>query len=262
MEENIKDEKKENSVNNKKQLKTKKVGRLTFGITLILLGISIFIQSIVSLDILKYVLMMWPLIFISLGIEVIHYSRKEEIDLKYDVWGTILIFIILVSATTFSVINYGVNKFLYNDNISEIVAREAEDNTRTYNLSGKVTLVNLNDKKIDVKIVEDEKYEATKVTIRGKFNDNISDNSNIISLLNGNYSVASIVDLDKFAEDKSEQIENEENTENSSSKDKKNVEYTNFITIDKFAKWIDSVEINIITNNKNNINTNGEFNIM
>jgi len=260
--ENKRKEENETNLNSKSKVKKRKVGRLTFGITLILLGISIFIQSIVSLDILKYVLMMWPLIFISLGIEVIHYSRKEEVDLKYDVWGIILIFIILVSATTFSVINYGVNKLLYSDSINEIVTREAEENTRTYTLSGKVTLVNLNDKKIDVKIIEDEKFDATKVTIRGKFNDSIADNSNMISLLNGNYSVGSIVDLDKFTENTSEQAEEEEEIESSSSKNKKKVEYTNFITINKFTKWIDSVEINIITNNKNNISTNGEFNIM
>ncbi len=258
MEDNIKEE---NNINleNKKQIKVKKVGRLTFGITLILLGISVFIQSIVSLEILRYVLMMWPLIFISLGIEVIYYSKKEQIDLKYDVWGIILIFIILTSVTIFSAINYGVNKLLYNDNINEIISQELEDNTRMYNLSGQVTLVNLNDKKIDVKIIEDENFNSTKVTIRGKFNETSYSNKNIMSLLNGNYSIGSIIDLDKFNEP--EELEEYEDVKQTN-KTEINLDRKNFVTINKYPNWIDSVEIDIITNSKNKINTKGNFNLI
>ena len=60
--------------------KRKIIGRTTFGIALILFGISLVIQTLFTLDILKYILMLWPLIIISLGIEIIYYSNKNDIE--------------------------------------------------------------------------------------------------------------------------------------------------------------------------------------
>ena len=53
--------------NKKKRL----IGRTTFGISLILLGITIALQTILPIDLLRYVLMAWPLIIISIGIEIL-----------------------------------------------------------------------------------------------------------------------------------------------------------------------------------------------
>ena len=64
--------------------KVRKIGRLTFGITLILVGLSVVIQTFLPIEIFRYILMLWPLVFISIGIEVIYFSKREEIkDMLY-----------------------------------------------------------------------------------------------------------------------------------------------------------------------------------
>ena len=88
--------------------KVRKIGRLTFGITLILVGLSVVIQTFLPIEIFRYILMLWPLVFISIGIEVIYFSKREEI--KYDGVGIFLIFVVLFFGTIFGAVNYGVNK--------------------------------------------------------------------------------------------------------------------------------------------------------
>ena len=46
---------------NKKQIR---IGKVTFGVVLILVGIVIFVQTLTSLDILRFVFMLWPLVLI------------------------------------------------------------------------------------------------------------------------------------------------------------------------------------------------------
>lgn len=251
----------------KKVEKRKCIGRLTFGLTLILLGISVFIQSIVSFEILRYVLMMWPLIFISLGIEIIYYSKKDDINLKYDVSGIILIFLILICTTFFSVINYGVNKILYNENISKLASNEMANLSHTYSLNTKVNIINIAGNKVDLKIVEDVNYKGTKLIVNGKANDNLKSDENIISLIAGNKSISNIIDIDQFLEETAENTENIEDDDTSeysdrTSSNKSSKKYYSFVTIDKFPNWLDNLEITVITNNKANITTKGEFNII
>lgn len=77
---------------NKKHIK--KVGTFTTGICLILIGITIFISLFIGIKILKYMIYAWPLILILIGTEIIYYSTKENIELKYDFWGVILLIIL------------------------------------------------------------------------------------------------------------------------------------------------------------------------
>ncbi len=255
------------NVKENKVTKKKCIGRLTFGLTLILLGISIFIQSVVSFEILRYVLMMWPLIFIALGVEIIYYTKKNDVNLKYDVSGIILIFVILVCTSIFSVINYGVNKVLYNEDISKFISEEMANLSHSYTLNTKVNIVNIADKKVDLKIVEDGSYKGTKLIVNGKTNDKLVKDENIISLITGNYSISSIIDIDQFLETvkedtKSKKIEDIENEDEIQENDVSAKKYYSFVTIEKFPKWLDSIEITVITNNKENITTKGEFNII
>ena len=145
--------------------KRKIIGRTTFGIALILFGISLVIQTLFTLDILKYVLMLWPLIIISLGIEIIYYSNKNDIEVKYDFWGIILTGIVVFFGIIFSLFNYGVNKILYNDDVIQYLQTSNEDYI-DYSFDSKLKITNMDDSTINIKIIEDEQCTDTKVVIK------------------------------------------------------------------------------------------------
>ncbi|MEG0073720.1 MAG: hypothetical protein RR751_04415, partial [Clostridia bacterium] len=63
----------------------KRIGTMTFGVTLIIFGIILLIQMCIKVDIIKYVMMLWPAIFIAIGVETIYLSTKKNIKLKYDI---------------------------------------------------------------------------------------------------------------------------------------------------------------------------------
>ena len=145
--------------------KRKIIGRTTFGIALVLFGISLVIQTLFSLDILRYVLMLWPLIIISIGIEIIYYSNKNDIEIKYDFWGIILTGIVVFFGILFSLFNYGVNKVLYNEDVKEYVQTPHEDYI-DYSFDSKLKITNMDDTTINVKVMEDKQSTDTKVVIK------------------------------------------------------------------------------------------------
>ena len=54
----------------KETVHVKRVGTYTFGIMLVMFGITLMLGTFTKLDIMKYVFMFWPLIFILLGLEI------------------------------------------------------------------------------------------------------------------------------------------------------------------------------------------------
>lgn len=148
--------------NKKKRL----IGRTTFGISLILLGITIALQTILPIDLLRYVLMAWPLIIISIGIEILYYSNKDNFETKYDFLGIILTGIIVFFGIGFSVLNYGVNKILYSNVMTEYLTQEREYYTNRY-FDSKLNIISLDDKAVKLHIIEDKNlYDTVKATIK------------------------------------------------------------------------------------------------
>ncbi len=148
--------------NKKKRL----IGRTTFGISLILLGITIALQTILPIDLLRYVLMAWPLIIISIGIEILYYSNKDNFETKYDFLGIILTGIIVFFGIGFSVLNYGVNKILYSNAMTEYLTQEKEYYTNRY-FDSKLNIISLDDKAVKLHIVEDKNlHDTVKATIK------------------------------------------------------------------------------------------------
>lgn len=147
---------------NKKQIR---IGKITFGVVLILVGIMIFVQTLTSLDILRYVFMLWPLVLIILGIEILIYRDKENV--KYDIWGGIFTLIIVGTVSIFSMINYGINKVLYDEDIKSAIIEYTEHVESTYSFNDKVTFNNvLNNNKIKFKINEIPTSNETSVIIK------------------------------------------------------------------------------------------------
>lgn len=178
--------------------KRKIIGRTTFGIALILFGISLVIQTLFTLDILKYVLMLWPLIIISLGIEIIYYSNKNDIEVKYDFWGIILTGIVVFFGIIFSLFNYGVNKILYNDDVIQYLQTPNEGYI-DYSFDSKLKITNMDDSTINIKIIEDEQCTETKVVMKYTLIPKTTDN--VLALFENADSLYNYIDIDNLDSD-------------------------------------------------------------
>lgn len=79
----------------KRTIRTHRVGTVTFGLVLVVMGVLFLLQMIFPA--LDYVLIfrLWPLIFISLGVEVLFSSRRVEERVVYD-GAAIFLLILLV----------------------------------------------------------------------------------------------------------------------------------------------------------------------
>ncbi|MBO5477917.1 MAG: hypothetical protein J6A15_09230 [Clostridia bacterium] len=173
--------------------KKKLIGRTTFGFALILFGISLVIQTLFTLDVLRYILMLWPLIIISIGAEIIYYSNKEDIETKYDILGIIIIGIIVFFGVLFSFVSYGVNKILYSEEFNEYL-QEPEHEYIDYFFDSDLKLINLSDKNIKLKIIEDALYNDVRVIIN--YTNTPETNNNLINLFNDNsYSMYQFTDI-------------------------------------------------------------------
>lgn len=95
----------------------KRVGTYTFGVMLIIIGISVFIMTFTKFDFFRYLLMIWPVVLIGLGIEILYLNSKSSVKVKIDFVSIILMGIVLFFTAIFSLGNYCVNKILYDEDI-------------------------------------------------------------------------------------------------------------------------------------------------
>lgn len=214
--------------NSKKRL----IGRFTFGFALILFGISLVVQTLCSADILKYILGFWPLVIISIGIEILYYSHKENIETKYDFLGIILTGLIVFFGIIFSFINYGVNKILYSDSVTTYINSQRED-FLDYTFDSDLKIVNFGDKNIKLKIIEEPNYDDVKVII--KYTLKPETTNNILSLINNEYSLYNYIDTFNLDEDVAR------------------------LDILSIPNVYESIEIIVTTDSKENIQTIGNF---
>lgn len=90
----------------------RRVGTLTFGLLMIVLGILYLLITVFNIHIEEYILKFWPIILISLGIETLTLNKlsiKNNIELKYDLLSFFLIIIMIFFC--FSI--YTANKLIY-----------------------------------------------------------------------------------------------------------------------------------------------------
>ena len=213
--------------------KTKIIGRITFGIALVLFGISLVVQTLFTIDILRYVLMLWPLIIISIGIEIIYYSNKSDVEIKYDFLGIILTGLIIFFGIIFSLFNYGINKILYNDDIKEYLQQSNEDYIN-YTFDSNLAITNMDETPVNIHIIEDSEYHETKVVI--KYNKKAKETDNILELFENGDSLYNYVDVDNLDSDIAT------------------------LEILDIPNTFENVEIVIHTSSKDNISLNGSFN--
>lgn len=101
--------------------KTRRVGSITLAMSFILFGIVMILQMFLKFDSLRYILMLWPVIFIMLGIEILIFNSSQ--NLKFDGWSIFLVFVFIFASCILGIINFGVNEVLYNEDIKQAVAQ-------------------------------------------------------------------------------------------------------------------------------------------
>ena len=97
--------------------KERRVGTYTFGAMLIIIGISVLVMTFTKFDFFRYLLMLWPIVLIGLGIEILYLNSKTNIRVKIDFISIVLMGIVLFFTAIFSLGNYFVNKILYDEEI-------------------------------------------------------------------------------------------------------------------------------------------------
>jgi|GEM_PF-1614081 len=208
--------------------KTIRIGSFTFGIMMILIGVNIFLQTITSLDLFRFTLSLWPIVFIILGIETLYYTYKKDIEIKYDVLGIITIFIVLFLGIIFSSINYGVNKLLYNKDINSDIVYYLTDTNYNIDFESKVNIKNISQEKITVKYIQDKEVEHVSARVIFKYNESYK--GSLIRVLKDRDLLNSVFDIDYNSQR---------------------------MNINEVPDYIENVQIIVTTNDKSKIEYNG-----
>lgn len=211
-----------------KNVTSKRIGTFTFGLTLIIFGISIIIQTFFPFELIKFVLMLWPIVFISIGCETIYYMINRNIQIKYDLFGILLTLFIVFIGSIFSIGNYAINKLLYDNKIQNAIVESINTSYRTYYFDNECNIVNGSDKNVNVKIIENEQTLNQIINIYTNVNSQNDDNDFLLKLIThsqNNHIMQSYYDKDD----------------------------TYNIYISKIPEYIESIEILIYTNNRNNL---------
>lgn len=79
-------------------LRKHRIGSYTFGLTLIVYGVLFLAHIVVPAISYDFIFRLWPLTFISLGIEVIIGSRREDTSFIYDKVAIILLILLTLFA--------------------------------------------------------------------------------------------------------------------------------------------------------------------
>ncbi len=223
-----------NNQSNLEKNKSIRVGRYTLGFTLIIFGISVILQMFVKFEVLRYVFMLWPLIFISLGVEILYFNKKVE-NIKYDVAGIVLMIFLIFFGMVIGALNFGINQVLYNDNIKSQIIDNSIDDDLSFNVSlnKNIKIINITNKKVNVKVIEVENIEYTYVKIKGsKKEDN---NLNVVDAISGKYNMYDMIDTN-------------------------NIDSNNtHILVQDDGDCFDSIDIIITTDNKDKISYSGEI---
>lgn len=89
-------------------MRTWRVGTISMGISLLSLGIFLFVSQILLIDLTKIMLAWWPMILIVLGLEILFYlfiNRKDKPLLKYDFLSIIFVGIIGMAGILFAALS-------------------------------------------------------------------------------------------------------------------------------------------------------------
>ncbi len=138
-------------------------GTLTFGFTLILFGLCVFFQMFMQINMYRYIFMLWPLIFVFFGCEVLYNAFKKDVRIKYDIISIFLLFFIVFFGGIFSMIDYGLNQILTSDETRAMALNTFMSHEEYFSFEKGVKIINKTGKKIIPVVIEDREMDRTWV---------------------------------------------------------------------------------------------------
>lgn len=94
---------------NSQNVQIRRVGTVTFGLTLICFGIMFLIHIVVPALRYDIIFRLWPLVFILLGSEILvenHKSGRAEYKFVYDFAAVIMLALVLFFAMMMAIVDY------------------------------------------------------------------------------------------------------------------------------------------------------------
>lgn len=92
-----------------RQCQVRRVGSVTFGITLLCYGVLFLVHIFVPMLKYQYIFRCWPIIFILLGCEILmenHKSKARDCKVVYDFAAVVMLGILLLFAMIMAVIDF------------------------------------------------------------------------------------------------------------------------------------------------------------
>ncbi len=91
--------------------RTRRVGSVTFGLTLILFGVLFLVNMILPTLHYEVIFRLWPVVFIFLGIEILvenHRSNMEKCRFVYDFPAIVMLALMLLFAMLMAAVDYSI----------------------------------------------------------------------------------------------------------------------------------------------------------
>lgn len=89
--------------------RTRRVGSITFGLTLILFGVLFLVNMLLPMLHYEVIFRLWPVVFIFLGIEILvenHRSNTEKCRFVYDFPAIVMLALMLLFAMLMAAVDY------------------------------------------------------------------------------------------------------------------------------------------------------------
>lgn len=89
-------------------MKTRRVGSLTCGIVLVLVGVLCLVHIFYPALHYEYILRGWPIILIMIGVELLlaNAYHSENVEIKYDAAAIVLVFLLVIFAVCMGFLEY------------------------------------------------------------------------------------------------------------------------------------------------------------
>lgn len=100
-----------------RQYDVRRVGSVTFGITLLSYGILFLIHIFIPTLKYQYIFRCWPAVFILLGCEILvenHKSKAQDCKIVYDFAAVIMLGIMLIFAMVMAIVDFDFTYGPYN----------------------------------------------------------------------------------------------------------------------------------------------------
>ncbi len=111
-------------------MKERRMGTITFGCLLVALGIIIFASMLFDIELLRVALYSWPVILIAFGAEILYFSSKNDVIIRYDIAGLILSGIILFISFIAGIGCFTFNT-LFDDEIIDLISGKMRDEIKS-----------------------------------------------------------------------------------------------------------------------------------